>query len=35
MVNETTVEGIRTRLSDSHTLAVADYDPKGLESLET
>lgn len=35
MVNETTVEGIRTRLSDSQTLAVADYDPKGLESLET
>ncbi|MCJ1427149.1 hypothetical protein MMC29_005052 [Sticta canariensis] len=35
MINETTAEGIRSRLSDSHTLAVADYDPKGFESLET
>lgn len=35
MINETTAEGTRARLSDSRTLAVADYDPKGLESLET
>lgn len=35
MVNETTAGGIRSRLSDSRTLAVANYDPKGFESLET
>ena len=35
MTNETTAEGIRARLSDTHTLDVAQYDPKGLESLDT
>lgn len=35
MVNDTTAAGIRSRLKDATTLAVKDYDPKGLESLET
>lgn len=35
IVNATTIAGIRSRLKDTTTLAVKDYDPKGLESLET
>lgn len=35
MVNETTAEGIRARLSDTSTLQISGYDPLGLESIET
>lgn len=35
MINETTARDIRGRLKDTTTLSVKDYDPTGLESLET
>ncbi|KAK3168404.1 hypothetical protein OEA41_004851 [Lepraria neglecta] len=35
MLNETTAENIRSRISDFHTLNVSAYNPQGLESLET
>ena len=35
MINETTAEGIRARLSDYSTLQISGYDPLGLESIET
>lgn len=35
MLNETTAESVRSRISDFHTLNVSAYDPTGLESLET
>lgn len=35
MLNETTAARVRSRISDFHTLNVSDYDPTGLESLET
>ncbi|KAK0509172.1 hypothetical protein JMJ35_008543 [Cladonia borealis] len=33
MLNETTAENIRSRISDFHTLSVSAYDPQGFESL--
>lgn len=35
MLNETTAESVRSKISDFHTLNVSAYDPTGLESLET
>ncbi|KAL8808241.1 MAG: hypothetical protein Q9223_006678 [Gallowayella weberi] len=35
MLNDTTAARIRSEISDVRTLDVSDYDPKGLESLET
>lgn len=35
MLNETTAERVRSRISNFHTLNVSAYDPTGLESLET
>jgi len=35
MLNETTAESVRSRISDFHTLNASAYDPTGLESLET
>ena len=35
MMNETTAERNRGKISDQHTLDIAAYDPDGLESLET
>ncbi|KAL8798255.1 MAG: hypothetical protein Q9182_006816 [Xanthomendoza sp. 2 TL-2023] len=35
MLNDTTGARIRSQISDIRTLNVSDYDPKGLESLET
>lgn len=35
MLNETTAERVRSKISDFHTLNVSAYDPTGLESLET
>ena len=35
MLNETTAARVRSQISDLRTLNVSEYDPKGLESLET
>ncbi|KAL8682876.1 MAG: hypothetical protein Q9186_001122 [Xanthomendoza sp. 1 TL-2023] len=35
MLNDTTGARVRSQISDVRTLNVSDYDPKGLESLET
>lgn len=35
MLNDTTAARIRSKISDLRTLNVSDYDPSGLESLET
>lgn len=35
MLNATTIERVRSKISDLHTLNVSAYDPLGLESLET
>ncbi|KAI4107880.1 MAG: hypothetical protein LQ339_002490 [Xanthoria mediterranea] len=35
MLNETTAARVRSQISDFRTLNVSEYDPKGLESLET
>ena len=35
MLNATTAALIRAKISDDRTLNVSDYDPTGLESLET
>ncbi|KAL9136996.1 MAG: hypothetical protein Q9175_001801 [Cornicularia normoerica] len=35
MLNETTAERVRSKISDFHTLNVSAYDPTGLESLST
>ena len=35
MLNETTAENVRSKISDFHTLNVSSYDPTGLESLQT
>ncbi|KAL8743996.1 MAG: hypothetical protein Q9190_003716 [Brigantiaea leucoxantha] len=35
MVNDTTAERTRSKISDVRTLNVSEYDPTGLESLET
>lgn len=35
MLNETTAEDIRSKISDFHTLIVSAYDPNGLVSLQT
>lgn len=35
MINETTTQNIRSRISDTVTLGVSSYDPEGFESLET
>ncbi|KAL8787673.1 MAG: hypothetical protein Q9213_002104 [Squamulea squamosa] len=35
MLNESTAARVRSQISDIRTLNVSEYDPKGLESLET
>lgn len=35
MLNETIAAGVRDQISDLRTLNVSEYDPKGLESLDT
>ena len=35
MLKESTVDEIRSKISDTHTLDVSAYDPAGLESLDT
>lgn len=35
MINETTAARTRSEISDVRTLNVSEYDPTGLESLET
>lgn len=35
ILNQSTVDGIRGKISDSHTLDVSAYDPAGLEVLDT
>lgn len=35
MLNQSTVDEIRAKISDTHTLNISDYDPAGIESLNT
>lgn len=35
MLNQSTINEIRSRINDSHTLDVSAYDPSGIESLDT
>ena len=35
MLNETTAARVRGQISDIRTLNISEYDPTGLESLDT
>ena len=35
MLKQSTINAIRGKISDSHTLSVSAYDPEGIESLDT
>lgn len=35
MLNQSTIDEIRSKISDRHTLDVSAYDPSGIESLDT
>lgn len=35
MLSDATIETIRSKISDEHTLPVSAYNPDGLESVET
>lgn len=35
MLKQSTIDEIRSKISDTHTLNVSAYDPSGIESLDT